>query len=135
MRLNNKGWGLRIMLLFILFLFFLGFVIFLLVMKLNDTLNLNFKKNEEYFHDNNITLTFESLENKIRKSANNFITDYNMTTEQINLKLDTLLEYGYIDNLNDVRDYSNCQGYVLYEAENATPFIKCNNYQTLGYKE
>ncbi len=126
-KLNNKGWGLRSMLVFLLFLFFLGFIVYSLIIKLNNILDTNVKTKSNYFNNNNIALTFESLENKLRKAATKY-----QTTDLI-ITSNTLIENNLLDNLNDVTDNTPCTGYV--DNKTKTPFVSCTHYQTIGYKE
>ena len=134
MKLNNRGWGLAMMLVF------LGILsIFILVTWINsykiadsyddlkDDLNSSAKVPIKYYHD---------LENRLSNAAKSFLTNnpselcdmYGCTIEY-----DGLRENNYISEMIDRYDNSECDGYVKVEKGNYHSFVNCENYRTAGY--
>src|SRR5574344_3001921 len=106
--MNNRGWGLRVMLAICLILA-LSLLIAAAIYnsKFNKLDNTDFKGS-----------TNQRLESKLRRAAINYITDKKIKkSNDFIIVSDTLIEEGFLDNLTD-KTNSECTGYVLYTKSN-----------------
>ena len=105
--LNNKGWGLQAMMIWILVLMFALLVTSVLINKLNRTFN--------------IISDYPEYEQKIVEASKKYQNDYNKNSI---ITLDELKKNNYIEK-------SNCTGYVL----DNKAYINCDDYMTEGYNQ
>ena len=139
--MNNKGFGLQEVLVFI------GISMFFLVVislywnqqfgskKLYDiepTEEVEEKQQIEDIKPVEIEIpnNYKELENKLKESSKKYSFD---KTESTIISLKKLQEDNLIDNLTDPFDNSiSCDGYVVYTSENEvyTPYISCNGMYT-----
>lgn len=136
-KLNNKGWGMSLFILFIV-----GFIIFLIIASIisykmglnqgNDNLNIN--------TNNSVTnYNYISLETKLKNAAISYVKQKELNInvgETITITYDELVELKVINNLKD--NVGTCTGYVKISYDGTTftynPYIKCvGRYQTSGY--
>lgn len=134
-KLNNKGWGIGIMFLFIGIFFFAILIIAVISTKYGLT-----DKTKSNIHNNNQTIIettndkYLEYEQIIGRSAADYV---NRNYSEVN---NQDIMYININQLNiDQEIKQNCNGYVKVGKSNGTnyynPYIKCNNYQTDGYNE
>lgn len=121
LKLNNKGWGMKEMIIISLILFICLFIASYYIYVLYNRLISN--DNSEYY----------TLEVKLKNAASKYIIDYNVNTnDPIAITLSELRKKRYILIFED--DNSNaCDGYVLIKNYDYTPYITCNDYTTDGY--
>lgn len=126
--MNNRGWGLRVMLAICL-------VLALALLIAAAIYNSNFNKTDGIEFKGSNT---QKLESKLRRAAINYITDKKIKkNNDFVIGSEVLIEEGFLDNLTD-KTNSECTGYVLYKkSKNKTePFISCKGgYKTSGYSE
>lgn len=144
--LNNKGWGLRMMIILtcviIVFLLIASYFVVSLYGELNDNINaVNNSVNKE------VTLTeqqknyYVQNETLLNNSAIYYINTSSFDIREVTykIKLSELVNLGQIKNIYDVVDNSLCEGYTLinYEVDHyvGTSYIKCKNYTTEGYED
>ena len=107
--LNNRGWGLQLMMVFILILMLALVIISVLSNKLNKAFNEEYVKYEE----------------EIVVSAKNYF-ELNKDLELVTIK--KLIDDKYLNNKKEL----NCTGYVI-KSISYKAYIKCDNYTTVGY--
>lgn len=155
--MNNRGWGLKIM---IVWICVLGVALFISTSIAVEKLNLEITGNETIntSTDNDIkeeatskvdkkididyNKEYKKIEENMKKATNNYILDMQYTEVDANhLKLDlaSLESNGYIDFVYDLKDNTiKCTGYVNVgyadDKFNYSPFLKCGkNYETKGF--
>lgn len=72
----------------------------------------------------------EILEQKLMNTAKNYISNKEITYP-IKITSDTLIEEGYMTTMKDKK--GECSGYVTYNNDNYYSYIKCKEYETIGY--
>ena len=126
MKLNNKGWGLSIFLVFIV-VFFIAIIIIAHISK-----QYGYGPVEEPHITNTLLQRYKSYETEVKESAIRY-QEYNYPTMQngdgfiVNIKnLDIKSEITY-----------TCTGYVKYGITSDIyyyePYLHCGNYKTAGY--
>lgn len=137
--MNQEGWGFKEFILIfavIMFLIIITFIIYAVSFKPEKvTSSVEIKKN--------ISLTYEDLENTLKRGAQRYQNDnYSGNSESDEtwiLTYEMLREKGYIkDKLLDPNDNSECGGYVRFIKRGASikyiPYLKCgDNYKSEGY--
>lgn len=115
--MNNKGMTLGIEILIIVFFAFAAFLsIFILVRSFTGSYDNNYKT-PAYYH---------SIELKLEKAARKY-----MDGKSINEK--TIIT---TDELKEEKLFNNkCNGYVIIDKTFYTPYIKCDDYETIGYSK
>ncbi len=149
MKLNNHGWGFREMIFYMSILVIFLFIVVFLVVRMYRQLDQRNFNISDYFPEGETTTTekeillYSDLEVKIKNSTVNYIKNYyeeELTSKKVAITLKDLKSKNLIDNLNDIKDDSSCDGYVLVSINASLdvlyyPYIKCANYTTLGYLE
>lgn len=127
MKLNNRGWGLGM---FMLFLFFLSIAI-LFIWYSSVQVNNEFKKiknRNSYYHE---------LESNLINSAGLFLND-NQISECYSIgctiNYEILKNNNYVEKMLDEIDRTECDGYVKVVKDVYLPYISCSNYKTGGYR-
>ncbi|MBE6148921.1 MAG: hypothetical protein E7167_05520 [Firmicutes bacterium] len=120
MKLNNKGWGLKEMMIIssilLLFLLFAAYYIYMLYNNL----------------DTSSASVYGKLELKLQTSAVSYVNKHNLQNSKVIISLDDLQKAGYIDIFTDPNDDA-CNGYVIYENQDYKSYISCNYYTSFGY--
>lgn len=140
MKLNNKGFGLRHIIIAICvtvcILFFTSIRIraFIKENRNNNKSNQNNTDNLNKMHSN----AYQTLEYQLEKAGESYIlyheTLLEYSTDHVIVGFETLKNEGYITSLPDPESNGNCNGYaMIFEDETAKGFIKCKNYETLNY--
>ncbi len=115
--MNNKGMTLGVEILIIVFFAFAAFLsLFILVNSFTGTYNNNYKT-PAYYH---------SIELKLENAARKYMDGKNIS-EKVVITADTLKK----ENLFD----SKCNGYVIIDETFYTPYIKCDDYETIEYSK
>ena len=139
MKLNNNGWGLRVMIVFsCLFIFCLLIATIWsarmgLMNKQPIVEQANGKKVDIDEEEN---ASYTDLEEKLKNSAQTYVSMEKINiTSSIKIKYYELISKGYIDSLYDSNN-KDCTGYVEVHGTDELsfePFIKCESYETIGY--
>ena len=134
MKLNNRGWGLREMLILsaILIFFFCLAIYFIYV--LSSSLSTSSSINNEA--PVNYTL-YKNYEEKLYNAGEKFLLNNKSYQDSI-INLSTLINAGYISGIKDLDTKNECNGYIkVYNLDEREiqAFIKCDNYITEGYIE
>lgn len=149
MKLNNHGWGLKDMVLYMTILVIFLFIAVFLIVRMYHQLDQRNFNISDYFPEGETTTTekeillYSDLEVKIKNSAVKYLKNYyenELTNEKISITLNVLKAKNLIDDLKDIKDKSSCDGYVLASMNDNLemvyyPYVKCANYTTLGYLE
>lgn len=118
MKLNNKGFGLKQMLIIsailILFLLIVAYYIISL-----------------YNSFDKVASQYSNLESEIKAAAVKYNAIYDAPSV---IDLKSLKEAGFIELFTDSND-KDCDGYVKVDGKEFKPYIKCEYYKTRGYKE
>lgn len=158
MKLSNKGFGLRDMIIYTsVLLLFLLFAVYS-IDSLHKTLEEDnkeaaqeyqesIKNNSDEIEEENSTKDepvnysyYNTLEELLERSTLNYMNDYpfdlSMSIEKVTS--DTLINLGYMSVMKDQFGNSTCQGYSnVFQDENMEyvihSFISCDNYVTEGY--
>lgn len=160
MKLNNNGWGMKEMIMFMSIL-----LLFLLLAVFN--VSRLYKSIEKTEHEKNIPQVvdkkedegivkpedkgeekvestdeayYAKLEKKFQDATYEYIKDYHydLSSHILNVSYDTLKGLEYLDML-DQFDKPTCDGYsnVFYDEEtgeySVKSFIRCGNYTSVGY--
>lgn len=157
MKLNNKGWGFRDMLVYsgILLFFFILATIYIstLYNDINNDISNNVsgsttvEEDNSYVEDDGIVEDeieidysyYHSKEVDMEKAVYTYLLNNNIiiVSDIINISLDELVEQGYIDPINDYVTNEKCIGYVNVIGEGTDydirEYLKCSNYTTEGY--
>ena len=144
LKLNNKGWGLSVMLASLGLL--LGALLLVVIMSNKFTYLLNNTDSSTNYHgnssshfennstinetvkENNYNYVYFSYEDEIRQVALNYkLNNY----PQINEGDKFYININALDISDEIK--ISCTGYVFISDEAIKPFISCDNYQTNGY--
>lgn len=148
MKLNNKGWGLRDMIIYtsVILLFFFLACYFIGIMY-ND-FDEDYYKNDnqqdvvEDVTEDEVVIDYsyyydleEDFENGFRQYLNDM--SYDVTSDIYSIKLNKLVEEGYLNRVYDYVDNSVCDGYANAIGEGfdykINTYLMCSNYTTEGY--
>ncbi|HOP65640.1 MAG TPA: hypothetical protein PLX66_01250 [Bacilli bacterium] len=150
MKLNNHGWGFKAMLFYLVILIIFLFMAAFLIIRMYRKMDQNNFNISEYFpagdkttETKKETLLYSDLEVNIKNATVVYIKNYydqELSSEKVAITLDMLKDKGVILELNDIKDKTACDGYVLVAMNkdlsvSYDPYIKCANYTTNGYIE
>lgn len=122
MKLNNKGWGLKEMVIVSILLFLCLFIASYYIYVLYNRLTSN--DYSQYFN----------LEHKLKNAAANYIIDYSIDLDdKASISLSEIRKKRYLISFED-EDGNDCSGYVIIDYGSIKPYIKCNNYTTEDYQ-
>ncbi len=126
MKLNNRGWGTKEMILLSGGLFLALIVAIYFIVKLFGS-----------FDSAVLNRQYADLEIKIEEAARNYIVNNNINVNgEYRISLDTLKNNNYITDFKD-NNGSNCSGYVKVTKVDGinqyAGYISCFNYQTRNY--
>lgn len=130
MKLNNHGWGLQVMMVFVLILMICLVIVSALV-----------NKNFSYLIDDNESQSFDytTLEKKVIESSKQYIKIKNIDVNDTFSYIITVKQLQEEKLLDDLRDnFSRCTGYSVVESDGKklvyNSYIKCgSNYKTKEY--
>lgn len=145
-KLNNRGWGLQVMIASILVLM-LGLVIVAILIQQtfgdvfdpidenNPSSGIN-RPNEQPEESE----TYDDLEDLVLEATKKYQQEYYsdiLDGEIISVTIKQLINEKLIDEVNDVEDGSPCTGYGIFTLKDGeityNAYLNCNNYQTTGY--
>lgn len=153
LKLNNNGWGLRMMLLLtsviLIALLVATFYVIRLYSSIDKQVTSNTKvasktkddldkKYDENVKKHNLNM-YEQNENILARNAIYYAEQHDLIIEGNYgiITYDDLIEESYLKSIYDIVDDSECDGYVLISQENgeynAKGYLKCSNYTTEGY--
>lgn len=145
--MNNKGWGLRVMLGFCLVIAICLLIVFVIYNKdlkeiLGDNTNSTYVKENNNNKNNPTqeekTYDYQGLLNSMVTGAKKYVSKYYSDNADVDLtiNLTSIEKEGYITKIYDLKDTSiKCDGYVEVKNDNYTPYLKCGaNYTTSGYQ-
>lgn len=150
MKLNNHGWGFREMIFYMTILVIFLFIAVFLVIRMYRQMDQKNYDISDYFPEGEVTpntkkeiLLYSDLELELKNGAVTYLKNYyeeELTNENVLITLTMLKAKGIIASLKDIKDKSNCNGYVLASMNKDLtvsyhPYIKCTNYTTIGYIE
>lgn len=152
-KLNNRGWGLQVMLACILVLM-LGLVIVAILIQrdfgdLLDPVGDNSgsdvsrpNNNEDDEIERPEFKTYAELEKMVLEATKVYQREYYaniLDGEKISVTIKQLINEKLIDEINDIEDGTACTGYGLFTLNDGKitydAFLNCSNYQTIGYNE
>ncbi len=147
--MNNEGWGLKIMLLFVAILCIALMISIYLIQK-----NFSFLLAEDPFKNTNtnnninenvtVKKTYSGIEKELIAGAKKYIKEvYNDSADEadfLKIKISSMQKKGLLGTINDIKDKNIvCSGYVACRKEEDNsisyePYLKCGNkYTTKGY--
>lgn len=151
-KLNNRGWGLQVMLASILVLM-LGLVIVAVLIQQDfgymfdpigedsSSSGVSRPSDEEEVSKPEYK-TYSELENLVLEATKKYQKEYYsdiLDGEKISVTIKQLINENLIDSVNDIKDGSSCTGYGLFTLKDGkityNAYLNCNNYQTTGYNE
>lgn len=144
LKLNNRGWGLSVMLASLTLLLGALLVVVIMSNKFNYMLE-NTNSSGGYTSGSNTILDDSISNNKNINNVDNNSLYYNY--EEIIKHNSTIYKENSYPNINEGERFyininnldisseikNNCSGYVVITKDNSKPFIKCGNYQSKGY--
>ena len=146
--MNNEGWGLRIMLLFVAILC-VALMISIYLIQRNFSFMLaedpyKFKEKDNINENVTVKKTYSGIEKEMISSAKKYVKKiYNDNPEEadfLKIKVSSMQKEGLLGTINDIKDKAIvCSGYVScrMEEDNSLsyePYLKCGKkYTTKGY--
>jgi len=132
MKLNNRGWGLRSMLILsAILIFFFSLAIYFIYL-LYSSLSMDLKSESDYVD----ILQYEAIEDRLKLAGENYLEEINQEfTEEVVIYIDDLVDADYIDYITDPNTDNLCEGYVSVKDDVVYPYINCDKYITEGYEE
>lgn len=151
MKLDNRGWGLREMLIYssilLLFLLIASFRMSALYNDINSTKD----EPETFVEEKNSSEKGSSekssydlkyyydYEDKMIQATREYLKmhEYNVEVQTLKIDLSTLIDLDLIDKLYDKDSNVRCEGYVMVTFESdkdvIKPYLMCDDYVTKGY--
>lgn len=134
---NNRGFGLKQMILFCAMLLVALFFAIFFTNQLMSEFKESFKEGLKE------DISYDSIERKIESGAGYYMKNYykdEVGTGTITILSDNLIKHDLLKNEDLVTsDEDNCKGYALVRKNTdgkleITPYINCNNYVTKDYQ-
>ena len=145
MKLNERGWGLKSLIIFgTIFLVLLIFTSISISNFFKNNRNSNNSKSNDTVqttqttNQSNTNNAYISIEVDIVEAANNYLeyhpTLINNSSSHTIVNVNTLINDDFLDKVIDPNDQTPCDGYVMIKPDGETKaFIKCSGYKTLNY--
>ena len=149
LKLNNRGWGLQVMLAAI-FVLMIGLIIVAILIQqtFGDMFSPTDKPSDPVIEqpDKKPTdtpqYTYQELEDMVlsatKKYQKEFYQDI-LDGEKISVTIDRLVAEELLKEVKDVEDGTTCSGYGLFTLNDGEltyhAYLNCSNYQTIGYNE
>lgn len=154
MKLNNKGWGYRDMIIYSSIIIIALLFVAISISSFYDSLDIPERPTYNPSGDVNSTEDKEekptdipvdenyylNLEASVKSATLDYLNtySYDVSDEILNISVDTLVSFDFIEPLYDKSRASTCSGYSnvyvtsqgVYEIK---PFISCSDYVTSGY--
>ena len=118
MKINNKGWGLREMVIMSSILLILLLIVTYYIYVFYNRLDT--KEASQYF----------ALETRLKRAAIQY-TKLSGSKSGV-VSYNALNQAGYIDDFTDFNDDA-CNGYVIYDDDKYESYIKCKNFTSENY--
>jgi len=157
MKLNNKGWGMREMIIYMCILAFLLLLAAYMINSLYNNVSTNYNNNNVVTESTNTLIEkednntqpvtentinydyYHNLETKLYNATLNYLNDYQTDLEHdiLNITSDDLIGLNYIEELYNDNSSSKCSGFSNVYKENdeyvIKSYINCGEYVTEGY--
>lgn len=140
MLLNNRGWGLRYIIVVIcvtaLILIFTSMRIRAFIRDNRESNKNNSSESKKQNRDESNLYT--ALEIQLEEAGEAYImyheTLLEYSEDHVIVSYDTLKDEGFIDSLPDPASDKNCDGYVMiYDDQSAKGFVSCEKYESMNY--
>jgi len=133
--MNQNGWGLKDFILLVAIMFIALIITMFVYQKDIKTLfSGSVEENKKTYHDLELELKVAAQKYQNVNYQGNI-----ESTETIVLPYKLLKENKYIDKITDIKNSSECDGYVKFIRHQAQidyePYIKCSNYKTKGFNQ
>lgn len=148
MKLNNHGWGFRDMIIYtsiiLIFFFIACYFIGVMYNNMGDDYYKNNNQNDivEEIEQDDVVIDYSyyyKKEELFENAFEQYLRDlsYDVTGNIYSIKLNNLVNEGYISKIYDYVDNSVCDGYANAIGEGfnykINTYIMCSNYTTEGY--
>lgn len=134
MELNKHGWSMKEMIILssILFLFLLiaVFYIIRLYHGLEQTGVINSSNKQEY--------SYTEVEDFVFEAGMKYYKEFYKDGDRVKISTDKMKKYGFLTSsqLKSIGESKECIGYVeVLSLHEASSYIKCRSYETVGYEE
>lgn len=132
--LNNKGWGMKDFITLLCCLAFCLIIIIFLTNRLKNMGNKETKLETEFSGSDNSIGTYIDIEDEMVDAAKKY--EISQDEDIVIIKLNKLIENGYINIVKDPKNNKNCSGYIMYDGNKREykAYLSCSgNYQTSDY--
>lgn len=140
-KLNNRGWGLQVMMIFVLILMIALVVIAVLV---NQTFSdITGPTKDPIVNPGNDDISYKDLEKELLDAVKDYQEIHyeasSLEGEMITVSLDKLQKENLIDEIEDIKTSRPCTGYGTFELKSGkivyNAYLKCDHYKTSGYND
>lgn len=141
-KLNNRGWGLQVMMIFVLILMIALVVIAVLV---NQTFSdIVGPVKDPIVNPGNDDVSYKDLEKKLLNAVKKYQEIHysdisSLDGDMITVSLDKLKKEELIGEIEDIKTSKPCSGYGTFGLKNEklvhNAYLKCDNYKTSGYND
>lgn len=135
MYLNNKGWGLKEMILLSCIILAAVFVAAIMINTLYKDLDMNINGNNASnpsSSNQNKEEKYEAIERNLLSAAKKYARENNLEDEE-SVDSDTLIANGYLTVSKMTNEDDTCEGYVTKQNTSYKAYISCESYETKGY--
>lgn len=135
MYLNNKGWGLKEMILLSCIILAAVFVAAIMINTLYKDLDMNINGNNASntsSSNQNKEEKYETIERNLLSAAKKYARENDLEDEE-SIDSDTLIANGYLTVSKMTNEDDTCEGYVTKQNTSYKAYISCESYETKGY--
>ena len=148
MKLDKKGWGLAMMIVFMSIL--LAFLLLTVIMVYNfyrykdNIFDMQNSSQQEPQFDNQVIQSnirrYRTYESRIKQNAITYAYTYyvDIKEEGTRITVEEMVDKNIMTDLLDPEDGSVCTGYADLKIEDgkiiSTPYLSCDNYESAGYE-
>lgn len=135
MYLNNKGWGLKEMVLLSCIILVAVFVAAIMINNLYKDLDMNINGNNTSNSSNsnqNKDEQYTIIERNLLSAAKKYARENKLDDDEI-IESDTLIDEGYLTLSKMTNEEDICDGYVTKQNSSYKAYISCESYETKGY--
>ena len=135
MHLNNKGWGLKEMILLSCVILVAVFVAAIMINNLYKDLDMNINGNNTSNSSNsnqNKDEKYTTIERNLLSAAKKYARENKLDDDEI-IESDTLIDEGYLTLSKMTNEKDICDGYVTKQNSSYKAYISCESYETKGY--
>lgn len=130
MSLNNRGWGLKEMLLLSSIILVAVFVAAIMINNLYKDLDITLKGNTST--NQNTKENYTTIERNLLNAAKKYARENELEEEDF-IYSDTLVDEGYLTLSKMTANDDVCDGYVEKKNTSYKAYISCSSYETDGY--